>query len=62
MRCATSLRKNALPIGLAHNMVLKRDIPAGGIVSWDDVEYDATKQAVRVRREQEDLFRRELGL
>ncbi len=62
MTAATSLRKNALPIGLAHNMVLKRDIPAGGIVSWDDVEYDATKQAVRVRREQEDLFRRELGL
>lgn len=57
-----SLRRKALPIGLAHNMVLKRDIAAGEVVSWDDVEYDATRQVVRVRREQEELFRKELGL
>jgi predicted homoserine dehydrogenase-like protein len=62
MPTADSLRRKALPIGLAHNMVLKRDIVAGEVVSWDDVDHDATKQAVRVRREQEDLFRKELGL
>ncbi|WP_164962982.1 NAD(P)H-dependent oxidoreductase [Rubrivivax sp. JA1026] len=60
MPTATSLRRRALPIGLAHNMVLKRDIAAGEVVSWDDVDYDASKQAVQVRRAQEDMFRREL--
>ncbi|MCD0422902.1 SAF domain-containing protein [Rubrivivax sp. JA1024] len=62
MPTATSLRRRALPIGLAHNMVLKRDIAAGEVVSWDDVDYDASKQAVQVRRAQEDMFRRELRL
>jgi len=62
MPTATSLRRRALPIGLAHNMVLKRDIAAGEVVSWDDVDYDASKQAVQVRRAQEEMFRRELQL
>ena len=60
MQTADSLRMNALPIGLAHNMVLKRDIAAGEVVTWNDVDYDATKQAVAVRREQEALFRKEM--
>jgi predicted homoserine dehydrogenase-like protein len=59
MQTADSLRKNALPIGLAHNMVLKRDIAVGEVVSWDDVDYDPAKQAIAVRREQEALFRKE---
>jgi predicted homoserine dehydrogenase-like protein len=54
------LRLNALPIGLAHNMTLKRDIAAGEVVTWNDVEFDATKQAVAIRREQEALFRKEM--
>jgi predicted homoserine dehydrogenase-like protein len=62
MPTADSLRRRALPIGLAHNMVLLRDIAAGEVVSWDDVRHDATLQAVQVRREQEALFGRELGL
>jgi predicted homoserine dehydrogenase-like protein len=62
MQTADSLRLNALPIGLAHNMVLKRDIAEGAVVTWDDVDYDATKQAVAIRREQEQLFRKELKL
>ncbi len=62
MPTATSLRRRALPIGLAHHMVLKRDIAAGEVVSWDDVDYDGSQQAVQVRRAQEDLFRQELGL
>lgn len=60
MQTADSLRMNALPIGLAHNMVLKRDIAAGEVVTWNDVDYDATKQAVAVRREQEALFRKDM--
>jgi predicted homoserine dehydrogenase-like protein len=59
MQTADSLRKNALPSGLAHNMVLKRDIAVGEVVSWDDVDYDPAKQAIAVRREQEALFRKE---
>lgn len=62
MPTADSLRRQALPIGLAHHMVLKRDIAAGEVVGWQDVDFDAGKQAVRVRRAQEALFRRELGL
>jgi predicted homoserine dehydrogenase-like protein len=60
MQTADSLRIKALPIGLAHNMVLKRDIAEGAVVTWDDVDYDASKQAVAFRREQEDIFRREM--
>ena len=62
MPAADSLRRRALPIGLAHDMVLLRDIAAGEVVGWDDVRHDASRQAVQVRLEQEALFRRELGL
>jgi predicted homoserine dehydrogenase-like protein len=58
MTAADSLRLGALPIGLAHNMVLKKDIPAGKPVCWDDVDYDATKQAIQFRREMEQVFAR----
>ncbi|PLZ01513.1 flagellar biosynthesis protein FlgA [Burkholderia sp. WAC0059] len=54
-----SLRIDALPIGLAHDMVLKNDVPAGQPVRWSDVSYDASKEAIRVRREMETLFRGE---
>jgi predicted homoserine dehydrogenase-like protein len=57
MRTADSLKLGALPIGLAHNMVLNKDIPAGKPVCWSDVDYDATQQAIKFRREMEQLFR-----
>jgi predicted homoserine dehydrogenase-like protein len=59
---ADSLRLGGLPIGLAHHMVLKRDIAAGQVVSWNDVDFDTSKQVVKVRREMEDMFRREWKL
>lgn len=59
---ADSLRMGGLPIGLAHHMVLKRDMAAGQVVSWNDVDFDASSQVVTVRREMEDLFRREWAL
>ncbi len=62
MPAADSLIQGALPIGLAHNMVLQRPVAAGQPVRWSDVAFDANKEAVRVRREMEDLFRRELKL
>jgi predicted homoserine dehydrogenase-like protein len=50
---ARSLALNALPIGLAHHVKLKRDIAAGEFLSAADVELDDNSQAVRVRREME---------
>ena len=57
MTAADSLRMGALPIGLAHNMVLKKDIPAGRPVCWADVNYDANSQAISIRREMETMFK-----
>jgi predicted homoserine dehydrogenase-like protein len=53
MAASDSAARKALPIGLAHKVKLKRDLPEGATVSWDDVEYDATSQAVMVRKEME---------
>jgi predicted homoserine dehydrogenase-like protein len=56
MPAADSLAARALPIGLAHKVTLKRDVAAGRTVSWDDVGYDASSQAVQFRREMEEVF------
>jgi len=56
MAAADSSAKHALPIGLAHKVKLKRDIAEGATVSWDDVEFDATSEAVKIRREMESTF------
>jgi predicted homoserine dehydrogenase-like protein len=56
MSAADSSARKALPIGLAHKVKVKRAVPAGNVVSWDDVEFDSTSQAVQVRREMERTF------
>jgi predicted homoserine dehydrogenase-like protein len=57
-----SLRDELLPLGLAHNVKLKRDIPEGGALKWADIVYDAKHSAVKVRREMESAFgRRNVG-
>ncbi len=57
-----SLEKGLLPLGLAHDVKLKRDVPEGGALRWHDVEYDANDTAVKVRREMEAAFgRRNVG-
>jgi predicted homoserine dehydrogenase-like protein len=53
-----SLEHKLLPLGLAHNVKLKRDIPEGGALKWSDVAYDANDSAVKVRREMEAAFGR----
>jgi predicted homoserine dehydrogenase-like protein len=53
-----SLRDELLPLGLAHNVTLKRDIPEGGALKWSDVAYDPNDTAVIVRREMETAFGR----
>jgi predicted homoserine dehydrogenase-like protein len=54
---AMSLDQGYLPLGLAHNVKLKRDIAEGQRLKWDDVAYDATDPAVLFRREMESAFR-----
>jgi predicted homoserine dehydrogenase-like protein len=56
MTAADSAARKALPIGLAHKFRLKRDIADGQALSWDDVDFDASSQAVQFRREMERTF------
>jgi predicted homoserine dehydrogenase-like protein len=52
------MRDGLLPLGLAHNVRLKRDIAQGGALKWTDVAYDPNDAAVKVRREMEAAFGR----
>ncbi len=53
-----SLAEGFLPLGLAQNVKLKRDVREGERLKWSDVEYDPNDTAVRVRREMEAAFAR----
>jgi len=48
-----SLAARALPIGLAHNVKLKRSVAKDTVVSVDDVELDRDLDVVNLRREME---------
>ena len=48
-----SLAARALPIGLAHNVKLKRPVAKDTAVSFDDVELDRDLDVVELRREME---------
>ena len=52
---ARSLAEGALPIGLAHKVPLTRDVAAGAILSWADVDMPDS-EAARVRRDMERRF------
>jgi predicted homoserine dehydrogenase-like protein len=51
-----SLARGLLPLGLAQNVTLKRDVGEGECLKWSDVDYDPNDTAVRVRREMEAAF------
>ncbi len=53
-----SLDAGYLPLGLAHQVRLKRDLAEGAVLRWSDVDYDAADLAVKVRREMEAAFGR----
>ena len=53
---AVSVREGLLPLGLAHDVKLKRDLAEGEVVRWDDVEIDMTADAVVFRKEMEQAF------
>jgi predicted homoserine dehydrogenase-like protein len=44
---ATSLAIGGLPIGLANRVPLRRDVPKGRCVTWDDVRIDEADEAYR---------------
>ncbi|MEN3381744.1 MAG: hypothetical protein V7608_1788 [Hyphomicrobiales bacterium] len=55
---ARSLDDGLLPLGLAHNVKLTRDVATGEALRWADVAYDPNDAAVRLRREMEAAFAR----
>jgi predicted homoserine dehydrogenase-like protein len=56
MPAAQSLEIGGLPIGLAHNASLVRDVAEGAVLTWADVRIDPTDFAYRYRREMEAAF------
>ncbi len=56
MPAAASLALGALPLGLAHNVPLRKAVAAGQPLRWSDVAIEATGDAVRLRREMEAQF------
>jgi len=59
MPAQASLAAGCLPIGLAHDVVLKQPIAVGQPVRWQDVAFDDANPTVRFRREMESVFGRE---
>ena len=55
---ADSLKAGYLPLGLASDVKLKRDIAEGDCLTWDDVDIDMNDPAVKFRREMEAAFSR----
>lgn len=54
-----SMAIEGLPIGLAHGFTLKRPVKKDQRLSWLDIEFTESTQAVAVRKEMEALFRKE---
>ena len=54
-----SLEHGLLPLGLASEVKLKRDVAEGECLRWGDVAYDENDPAVKVRREMEAAFGRQ---
>jgi predicted homoserine dehydrogenase-like protein len=55
-RAERSLAEGLLPLGLAHNVRLTRDVPAGASLSYADVALAPDDPALRARREMEEAF------
>ena len=53
-----SLAMGGLPLGLAGEVALTRDIAEGELLTWSDAKIDETDGAVRIRREMEVAFGR----
>jgi predicted homoserine dehydrogenase-like protein len=53
---AISLEQGCLPLGLAGNVKLLRDVAEGARLIWSDVAIDPESAAVKARREMEAIF------
>jgi predicted homoserine dehydrogenase-like protein len=51
-----SLAAGLLPLGLAHNAPLTRDVAEGECLRWQDIRCDENELAVKMRREMETAF------
>ena len=56
MPAARSLADGALPIGLAQDVNLNKNVNEAATIRWQDVNIDATLDAVKVRQEMEQGF------
>ncbi|MEE9479715.1 MAG: SAF domain-containing protein, partial [Kiloniellales bacterium] len=56
MPAADSLAAGALPMGLAHGRTLLRPVPAGTVITREDVRMDPADDTVRVRMAMEEAF------
>ena len=45
-----SLTLGAVPLGLAHSLKLKREVAAGAVLTWDDVEINVNTRAYELRK------------
>jgi len=52
----TSRRMDGLPIGLAHNVKLLRDVDIGQSLTWSDVDIDESFDAVVIRKQMQDMY------
>lgn len=53
---SASVASGCLPLGLAHGVKLRRAVPEGQMLTWDDVDIDTGTAAYRLRRELEAGF------
>jgi predicted homoserine dehydrogenase-like protein len=56
MPAERSLAGGCLPLGLAHDVRLQREVAAGQPLTWDAVDSDQSNIAVKTRREMEAMF------
>ena len=53
---STSLKQGTVPLGLAHQAKVIRDVSRGSLVTWNDVSMDTSTKAYAVRKEFENTF------
>lgn len=49
-----SLALGAVPLGLAHDVRLKREVAADTVITWEDVDIDTTTRAYELRQRLEE--------
>ena len=54
-KASDARKENLVPIGLVQNAVMKRAVPVGTLLTYDDVELDENSLIVKLRREQDAM-------